>query len=80
MIRVIIEHVPGGDDKRTEVLYVAEISNITNLSAISDYIVHVRGDKAPGGLVFPVHRHERDDGVLALIGKMLANLRGLGRK
>lgn len=45
MLRVTIEMVPNGDETRRRVVRVMTISNMTNLADMSDYEIHVLGER-----------------------------------
>ena len=62
MLRVIIEYVPGGDTSRAETLARINISNSSNLAAISNYVVRL-DDGPPSVLV----KHDRSRGFWPLV-------------
>jgi hypothetical protein len=75
MLRVTVELVPGGDDRRARPIAIMTIANVSNLADISDY--EFRTADAPNPLAKTadrqrqgvVQRHDRRQNVWSLVGK-----------
>jgi hypothetical protein len=59
MLRVTIEYIPNGDEKRKRAIRTMTISNATNLSDISDYRVDVTGEMGVHAKSGVVRGHDR---------------------
>lgn len=72
MIRVVVELWPSGDGQRSELLGQVAIANVTPYDDPASYIVAVVG--ADGDLrdVHMVKRHNRADGLQALVSAALS--------
>jgi hypothetical protein len=47
MLRIIVEPVPGGDDRRRREIARAHIGNVSDLADLSDYAVWAREGENP---------------------------------
>ena len=75
MLRVTVELVPGGDERRAETIARMTIANISNLADISDYEFRAREHANPVAgtpareMRGTVRRHNRRQTVWSLIAK-----------
>lgn len=71
MLRVLVEMVPGGDEKRKRSLATFQISNRSNLMPISDYLVELVEHETGCSAKVLVTNHCRDHGWKALLLRAL---------
>lgn len=76
MLRVTVEVIPNGDESRKRPIRVMTISNMTNLADLSDYEVHVVGERHSNKKHGFVRGHERKMlGCWALIARAIRALK-----
>jgi len=76
MLRVTIEMVPSGDESRRRVVRIMTISNMTGLADVSDYEVHVAGEKRSNARHGFVRGHDRIKlGAWALVARAIKALK-----
>jgi hypothetical protein len=75
MLRVTIEYIPSGDEKRKRTIRTMTISNASNLADVSDYLVKVTGENSAHTSSGVVRGHERKRlGVWALLSRAIRSL------
>lgn len=76
MLRLTIEVIPNGDETKKRPIRVMTISNMTNLADMSDYEVHVVGERHSNKRHGFVRGHERRKlGCWALIARAIRALK-----
>ncbi len=76
MLRVTIEVVPNGDETKKRPIRVMTISNMSGLADMSDYEVHVVGERHANKKHGLVRGHERKKfGCWALIARAIRALK-----
>lgn len=80
MLRITVEILDGGDERRRKTLGVVDISNISELAPVSDYHVAAKdGEGKHLGTVFVVS-HERKKGWQELVTRAFVRLGGLPKE
>lgn len=82
MMRVIVEIWPGGDERRARRMAVVDVSNISGLSDVSDYVVDaLLNPNQPDEkhAVRRVQSHARRLGWAALVERVMSELKLLTR-
>jgi hypothetical protein len=75
MLRVTIEYIPSGDEKRKRVIRTMTIANATNLADVSDYRIDVTGENNAHKKRGVVRGHDRKRlGAWALLSRAIRAL------